>query len=181
DNFTGANIYTWTRDLAPKMIQDRGRSIFLEGVGHSIPAEKPGLMTHQVVQFLVKEAGIKPTAANAFAQWRTTSVTFDQRGNGGIECNVAVRGRFEPIMNCLIYVAKDVGQIEYTFGVQRDPADPYMPPLPQRDVYMAPMALYEMKEFSGALLHEESSSQVPYIPNARKVVDEIIKLKQDDE
>src|SRR5439155_17602700 len=92
DNFTGANIYTWTRDLAPKMIQDRGRSIFLEGVGHSIPAEKPGLMTHQVVQFLVKEAGIKPTAANAFAQWRTTSVTFDQRGNGGIEGNVAVRG-----------------------------------------------------------------------------------------
>ena len=79
------------------------------------------------------------------------------------------------------FTAAPSESIEYTFGVQRDPADPYMPPLPQRDVYMAPMALYEMKEFSGALLHEESSSQVPYIPNARKVVDEIIKLKQDDE
>ena len=52
DNYPGSRIYNATRDLARKMVDTLGRSLFLRDTGHSIHVERPGFLAGQIVDFL---------------------------------------------------------------------------------------------------------------------------------
>jgi hypothetical protein len=51
DDYSFANIYSWTRDLASKMTVD-GTSLFLNDTGHSIHNERPMQLAHPIFDFL---------------------------------------------------------------------------------------------------------------------------------
>jgi alpha-beta hydrolase superfamily lysophospholipase len=52
DDYTFANIYSWTVDLAQKMTGCPGTSLFLRGTGHSIHNERPLQLAHAIFEFL---------------------------------------------------------------------------------------------------------------------------------
>jgi pimeloyl-ACP methyl ester carboxylesterase len=52
DDYTYANIYSWTVDLAQKMTGCPGTSLFLRDAGHSIHNERPLQLAHAIFEFL---------------------------------------------------------------------------------------------------------------------------------
>jgi pimeloyl-ACP methyl ester carboxylesterase len=53
DDYKNVNNYTNTRDVADKMANTPGRTLFLLGTGHSIHAECPVFFSKEIVKFLV--------------------------------------------------------------------------------------------------------------------------------
>ena len=52
DNFSFANIYSWTQDIAQKMTNCPGVSLFLKDTGHSIHNERPRELAVAIFEFL---------------------------------------------------------------------------------------------------------------------------------
>ena len=55
DDYKFSNIYTATRDLAGRMVNTPGRTLFLLDTGHSIHNERPHLLAQQISDFALEQ------------------------------------------------------------------------------------------------------------------------------
>jgi pimeloyl-ACP methyl ester carboxylesterase len=57
DDFKNVNNYRMTRDVAQRMVNTPGRTLFLKKIGHSIHAECPTFFAKEIVSFLLEGNG----------------------------------------------------------------------------------------------------------------------------
>ncbi len=55
DDYIGANIFTWTRDLAGHMINTPGHGLFLKDTGHSIHNERPKALAQAILDLIQED------------------------------------------------------------------------------------------------------------------------------